>query len=128
MRQAARISANRTVAGVHFPVDSMAGAMLGTVLGNWMCALADVKAKGGSNPRAFNVFDFDGNAVSNGSKKADQKYLVDFNPSTFIKNGYLTHADASQGFSDLSEIKLSGKDEARHLNWLWQEAVDEFSK
>lgn len=31
-RHAARIAANRTVAGVHFPTDSMAGAVLGTTL------------------------------------------------------------------------------------------------
>lgn len=36
MRQAARIAINRQIAGVHFPVDSAAGAMLGLTLGEYL--------------------------------------------------------------------------------------------
>ncbi len=39
-RLAARIAINRTVAGVHFPVDSAAGAALGMSLGNHLAARA----------------------------------------------------------------------------------------
>jgi len=38
MRQAARVAINRTVAGVHFPIDSAAGALLGMTLGHYFVA------------------------------------------------------------------------------------------
>ena len=44
MLQAARISVNRHVAGVHFPVDSMAGATLGLLLGQYIVARAEATA------------------------------------------------------------------------------------
>ena len=45
MRLAARIATNRTIAGVHYPSDSMAGAILGLGIGemvvNWLSGDAD---------------------------------------------------------------------------------------
>lgn len=54
LRMAARVAANRTVAGVHFPVDSAAGAMLGITLARWIAARAG--AAGQDCP----MLDFDG--------------------------------------------------------------------
>ena len=39
-RMACRIAVNRTVAGVHFPADSAAGAVMGIQLGRWLMARA----------------------------------------------------------------------------------------
>jgi hypothetical protein len=38
MRLAHRIATNRTIAGVHFPTDSMAGAFLGISIGEFLVA------------------------------------------------------------------------------------------
>jgi membrane-associated phospholipid phosphatase len=45
LRQAARIAVNRTVAGMHFPVDSWAGAAIGEVVGQIILAMC---GKGGA--------------------------------------------------------------------------------
>jgi hypothetical protein len=41
-RQAFRIAVNRIVAGVHFPVDAVAGMLLGKAVAEWACALATI--------------------------------------------------------------------------------------
>ena len=52
MRLAARIAANRTVAGVHYPTDSMAGAVLGLTIGEMI-----VSALEGETETPVRVFD-----------------------------------------------------------------------
>jgi membrane-associated phospholipid phosphatase len=53
MRLAARVAMNRTVAGVHFPVDSAAGAFLGLTLGQYFVS----RCTGAAN---YNAYEFDG--------------------------------------------------------------------
>ena len=53
MRQAARVAINRTIAGVHFPVDSAAGQVLGLALGEYL----EHRAKG---TPSYSSWQFDG--------------------------------------------------------------------
>ena len=54
-RMAHRIAVNRTVAGVHFPVDSAAGSKLGCVLGEAGIALCSDGDKAAPYRAVFNV-------------------------------------------------------------------------
>jgi hypothetical protein len=65
MRLAARVAINRTVAGVHFPVDSAAGAMLGLTLADYFVARC-TRASG------YTAWRFDGTRfpVATGSPQA----------------------------------------------------------
>ena len=51
VRQARRFSINRTVAGVHFPIDASAGQMLGTTLGEYVACASGLNAS--CIPRGF---------------------------------------------------------------------------
>jgi membrane-associated phospholipid phosphatase len=56
MRLAHRITVNRTVAGVHFPIDSVAGALLGLTLGDYFMA----RANNNTVQRTYSAAHFDG--------------------------------------------------------------------
>jgi hypothetical protein len=53
MRQASRIAVNRTVAGLHFPVDSAAGQLLGLTLGEYLVHRAIQPAQGAATYDAW---------------------------------------------------------------------------
>lgn len=67
-RLACRIAINRTVAGMHFPVDSAAGAVLGIQLGRYLIA----RGRGGKVGSA----DFNGPLFRNGTQPRDFHYEI----------------------------------------------------
>lgn len=84
-RLACRIAVNRTVAGVHFPADSAAGAVLGIQLGRYLMARASEKG-------AVAQASFDGRKFVEGSQPRDFHYGV--------LNQMVTGHDPSTVFSE----------------------------
>ena len=58
---AERIGINRTIAGVHYPVDTVAGAALGATIGKILWGLA-TDPGAGCDPNTAPIFSFDGTA------------------------------------------------------------------
>jgi len=108
MRQAARIAINRTVAGVHFPVDSAAGQMLGLTLAEYLLARAN--EQGGTQT----AWRFDGT-----------KYGVkqDFNG----REQFDTDTGQRRQPAWASQVGAAAKvNSSPMLVWLWQKASDEW--
>jgi membrane-associated phospholipid phosphatase len=117
MRQAQRIAVNRTVAGVHFPVDSAAGAALGLTLAQYFvarCGAATAypawRFEGTTyfdRPGAGGDFDFHWQEIHNivtppGSALPPTHYLKPLGNQT----------------ADVSPL----------LKWLWDEALEEWTR
>jgi membrane-associated phospholipid phosphatase len=102
-RQAARIAINRTVAGVHFPVDTAAGYLLGDTLAEYFIARATTPSAGPAQPFTTRMFD--------GSKFPGSQ---DFDPRKALGSvGYYVDVGAQNGVR--SEL----------LAWLWAKAASE---
>jgi hypothetical protein len=104
-RFAARVAVNRTVAGLHYPVDSAAGRLLGTALAEFFvarCTGAGVHRRG-----------FDGPLFQHANGAA-----LDFDPRVSMKDG-------GQGYyqydADAWPVTQSGL-----LNFVWKQAVAEW--
>jgi membrane-associated phospholipid phosphatase len=110
LRLAARIAINRTVAGVHFPADSAAGAVLGLTLGRYFVDRC-------SGAMAYTDADFDGTQYPR-----DQDFvwrdLYDPNVEALRATAY-SGPGAGQA---LDPARQSGL-----LSWLWNRAVAEWS-
>jgi hypothetical protein len=102
-RQAYRIAVNRTVAGVHYPVDSACGRVLGTLLGELMLSRCS-----GTNLRQR---EFLGSAYTGPGGSAR-----DFDLQDSIDNG---EAGRQVG-------PAFGLPAGQLMAWLWNEAVKEW--
>jgi PAP2 superfamily len=107
MRQAARIAVNRTVAGVHFPVDSVAGQLLGLTLGEYFIT----RCGGGSN---YFSWTFDGTQFV-GTDDFDFRQQYDTPTGTRKAQAY---AIKDPGAKAAVPSPL--------LYWLWGKAVGEW--
>jgi hypothetical protein len=103
-RLAARIAVNRTVAGLHYPVDSAAGRLLGTALAEFLVA----RATGGK----LHERGFDGRQYEESDGTA-----LDFNLHQPL--------DAGHGYSRAKQATAVGQ--APLVGWLWGEAVKEWA-
>ena len=100
MRHAERIAVNRTVAGVHFPVDSAAGMILGWALSEYWIARCSKQAP--LNPRNFDGRTFSG----------------DFSYTRMLD---------SHGEPNGPEDNIHGPSQSDVLSYLWQKAIAEWS-
>ena len=102
-RLAARIAINRTIAGVHFPVDSAAGRVLGHTLGSYF--IHRCRGTGSYNERLF-----DGTQFQDASGDAiDFEHKVDLNNGTYNQ---LVEPHTLTGHSDILKTmwKLARKE------------------
>ena len=116
LRQAARIAVNRTVAGVHYPVDSRAGQVLGTCLAEYIvsrCADPALGPLGHAPPfSSYAAREFD----------AEPYLLKDFQAP-------VSNSDRNQVDRDGDGLKLGGTHApvpSKAMAWLWLKASAEW--
>ncbi|CAM5200142.1 PAP2 superfamily protein OS=Bosea thiooxidans OX=53254 GN=ARD30_24075 PE=4 SV=1 [Bosea thiooxidans] len=111
-KQAERIAVNRTVAGVHFPIDSWAGAALGEVVGQIVLALCGVKAAN-VTPRTY---------IARNIDFAVSAFRPDLWPGVPA-----AHADPNiTGLSRDADGRAVPVRRSSLFDWLWEKSLDEF--
>jgi membrane-associated phospholipid phosphatase len=112
MRQANRVAINRTIAGVHFPIDSAAGEFLGLVLGEYLyqrCQAAD------NDLRPIRAWRFDAERYP-----AAQDFLWRQQYNTAVGLGHIAAPPYAQ------MLPAQNVQASTHLRWLWRRAVLEW--
>jgi len=109
LRQAARIAINRTVAGVHYPVDSLAGQLLGLAVADYILARFGAGGNASANVPAW---EFDGLQLPAGTDFSGNE-LYDFVADQRTTKPYAKAIAATP----LLPVARSPK-----LKWLWDQA------
>jgi len=113
-RLAARIAINRTVAGVHFPVDSVAGASMGMALGEYFVQRMKSEPDLGSNLE-YKPWNFVGTSFS-GDFIPEDMYSVTLDKQTPIA-----------GTNSGAPVALNRDNQSPLLHELWKKAVAEWA-
>jgi hypothetical protein len=122
LAQARRVALNRTIAGVHFPVDSAAGHVLGTTLAGYFVhrCKVDPATRGTYTPRTFQGEKYDG----------DQ----DFDPNeplTAADAGIPTPVSATTTVLSHPHILIHAEEAtgtgSKILAWMWNQAINEWN-
>ncbi|NPT64749.1 phosphatase PAP2 family protein, partial [Paraburkholderia sp. RL16-012-BIC-B] len=131
MRQAYRVAVNRTVAGVHFPIDSIAGHVLGTSLGEYFVARCKPKLGGNGmiTPRYFKGNGINANGPHGNPDFDYHEPLSDADVAAYILNNpAMTAPQVRAYFSfidwDAAQTAVDGSD---ILWWLWNQAASEWT-
>jgi len=106
MRQANRVAVNRTIAGVHYPVDSAAGQLLGLTLGEYFVR----RCRGAGT---YTAWRFDGTRYP---RNDDFRWRLLFNGNTGLRVN-------TSAFCDL--VGAQPALASPLLRWLWDRAVAE---
>jgi hypothetical protein len=118
MRQAARIAINRTVAGVHYPIDSAAGQLLGLSLGEYFIARCRPSGGGATlvDAWALDVAQYPPQGDFSGQE------LFDPQAGSRQTTGY-AHRIAGAVPGGFATCAVQG---TSRLHWLWQAAAAEW--
>jgi len=114
MREAARIAVNRTVAGVHFPIDTAAGQVLGLSLARYFIE----RATGSGIPRPFNAWRFDGERYPG---NLDFEFHKFYDPASAAET-----PDPAVVPHYVDPIVSQAPEPSAVLSWLWTEAMAEW--
>jgi hypothetical protein len=116
LRLAARIAINRTIAGVHFPVDSAAGAVLGLTLGQYFVN----RCSGAAGYRAWR---FEGTKYP---PHGDFIWHDLYDVNTEKLKSMPTATGYSVRYSSNAQT-LNPSHQSYVLTWLWNKAKEEWS-
>ena len=122
MRLAARIAINRTVAGVHFPIDSAAGGLLGLTLGQYFVSRSSYTVDGWTQrlpqDTNYDAWKFDGSAYVG---TCDFYWHEIYDTATPGQIGTAPYA------TNLGNKTMAGIGQSPILKWLWDRALTEWS-